>query len=126
MYPFAASDFQVMLRDAYENFTFFRQAMLMAVEEGVTGNCSYYGYMLDQWVTKLRGYTDVPAQWYPLYYEYRLWIKGAVEVTQPIADVCHTGGGTVSTETDYKIIDYFTAAVSRLGVMITEAQAIAP
>jgi hypothetical protein len=77
-------------------------------------------------VTKLRGYTDVPAQWYPLYYEYRLWIKGAVEVTQPIADVCHTGGGTVSTETDYKIINYFTAAATGWDGIIAQAQAIAP
>lgn len=127
MYPFFLGDFLEMLRKAASNYAYFQTAMEGAVNNPDTVmSCSYYGNMRDIWLTKLRGFTEVPPEWYPAYYAYRADIQGVVNVTQPIQDVCIAGGGTISTETDWVIIDYLKGAVARTYALIAKVEAGVP
>jgi hypothetical protein len=69
-------------------------------------------------------FSDVPAQWQPLYSEYRSLIAGAFEVTQPIYNVCSAGGGAIDDTTDQQIINFFDAGQNRLYQLIRQANSL--
>jgi hypothetical protein len=85
----------------------------LIVRAGKLGNCDSYKGHVNRWEL-LPAFTDIPADWYPAYYEYRVVLQNVLIATLPIAEVCAQGGGTISDETDQAIISVLQDSKHRL------------
>ena len=84
------------------------------------GDCGSYIGWFALWIAEAPGFTDVPADWYPLYAEYRSLLKQAIESTWEIHTVCDSGGGEVSDETGEACLGFIEWAYPRSEEMVTE------
>lgn len=86
-----------------------------------SGDCGSYGGWFALWITEAPGFQDVPVKWDALYVEYRSLLQQVVFVTWEIHEVCSSGGGTVSDETDAASQNFIDWAYPRFEAMIIEA-----
>lgn len=88
---------------------------------GQQGNCNAYWGYYGRWESR-PGFTEVPDDWYPLYYRYRVILDNVRTLTDPITKVCSGGGGEVPPETDQIILAGLLTAVGQLDQVYAEAQ----
>ena len=70
--------------------------------------------LLDELLRNQAGYNgDVPAEWYPLYFEYRTLIQTAVVTVQPLTDQCFNHTPEPSYDTIAQIVSDLLVLVSR-------------
>lgn len=82
--------------------TYFRDQV---VGPGYTGRCDYVFPPYEELATKRVGYgSDVPADWYSLYYEYRVLVNEAAGYIEPVYALCRKGGGSLSEGQDQVIV----------------------
>lgn len=72
------------------------------------------------WILEAPGFTDVPADWQPLYVEYRSLLQQVVSITTEIRPLCSGTGGEVSAETTQAIVDFLSWAYPRIEQMVVE------
>lgn len=67
------------------------------VGPGYSGRCDYVYPAYEELAWKRVGYgADVPADWYSLYYEYRVLVNEAAGYVQPVYTLCRKGGGSLA------------------------------
>ncbi|MCA9961524.1 MAG: hypothetical protein KC443_20940 [Anaerolineales bacterium] len=92
------------------------------ITKGDLGNCgAYWGYY-GMWESQ-PGFTDVPDDWYPFYYRYRVITQEFLVAVDPITQVCLNNGGSISEETDQAILTWVENLKFRSEQLITEVQA---
>jgi len=124
MHDFEANDFRKELNELVKFQSDFLNYMQVVVSSGQTGSCrTFYNYR-NEMIVSQAGYRNVPAAWYPLYYEYRLLLQEAVGGVQAITSVCDAGGGTITPEQDQAIIQLLTSVIERGQGLVARAQAI--
>jgi hypothetical protein len=88
-----------------------------------TGSCHSYTLLSAVW-TSVHGFSNIPDSWYALYYEYRVLLQRAYELTEPVRTVCSRGGGSVSEDADRAMVEFFDPAQNRLYAILKEARAL--
>ncbi len=85
------------------------------VGSGRTGDCAS-PLNANKELTRVRtGYgSDVPADWYGLYFQYRSLVHEAVNVASPVVTICQQGGGTITDAEDQQIIAGLESVWNRL------------
>ena len=121
--PFKVNDFSKSLEEAHSSFQLFANTMQQIVNDGVTGNCSSYQRSRSDWLG-LPAYADVPPAWHSIYLDYVTLLDDAVAITAPINQVCAAGGGTVDSDTDRKIVEFFTTNQNHFYELIQAANAL--
>ena len=122
--PFNADEFIRYLGLVRDSYRSFNSEMDLFAQTGKPGDCGTFIGWTRLWILEAPGYTDVPADWQPLYTEYRSIIKQVVNVTAEIRPLCNAQGGELSKETTNAIIDFVTWAYPRSEAMVAEANSI--
>jgi hypothetical protein len=100
----------------------FRDEFVL-IAAGKMGDCSFYFWKYySQWEAQ-PAFSDVPANWYPLYYQYRVSLDNVGSATRPISDICLKRGGTLPEETDRLILATTQASIDTLAQLYAQAQA---
>lgn len=68
------------------------------------------------------GFTNVPEDWYPFYYRYRVIIQEFLMAIDPITQVCLTNGGALSEETDQAILTWVENLKMRSEQLLAEVK----
>jgi len=98
------------------------RADFVEIAAGKMGDCSiYFWKFYSQWELQ-PGFTDVPVNWYPLYYQYRQALDNVRTATWPISEICLRRGGTIPEETDRLILATTQASIDSLGRLYAQAQ----
>jgi hypothetical protein len=90
-------------------------------QNGKPGDCGTFIGWTGLWILDAPGFTDTPAQWQPLYVEYRGLLRDVVNLTVDIRGFCQGTGGTLTQETTQAIIDFLAWAYPRTEAMVVEA-----
>jgi len=108
-----------LVRDSFRSFD---SEMGIWQQTNKPGDCGTFVGWVRLWILEAPGFTDVPANWQPLYAEYRSLLQQIVNVTLEIRPLCSgTGyGGAVSAETTQAILDFLTWAYPRSEQMVVE------
>jgi hypothetical protein len=100
----------------------FNSEMTIFAQTGKPGDCGTFLGWTRLWIVQSPGYTDVPSQWWPLYYEWRSLLKQVANLTLEVRNICGgSGSGSVDAQ---PIIDFLSWAYPRTEQMVTEAAAI--
>jgi hypothetical protein len=83
------------------------------------GDCGAFAGWHNVWYTQAPAFTDVPQQWVPLYYEYRVIVQTIHTRTLDTQFRCNMGTGVRGTTTSP--LPYAEYAQARLGEMLIEA-----
>jgi hypothetical protein len=86
--------------------------------------CDTFNGWTRLWLTEAPGYTDVPSNWWPLYYEYRSILQQIVSITGELRDLCAGEGGLISDETVISILIFLQFSYPRSEQMVIEAAQI--
>lgn len=94
------------------------------IAAGKMGNCGvFFWKYYSQWELQ-PGFSGVPANWYPLYYQYRVSLENVRAATWPISEICLKKGGTIPEETDRLILATTQTAIDALEQLYNQAQAM--
>lgn len=104
--PWGVADFRSQVYEGRLNverfLLYFRDQVVGA---GRGGNCREVYPTYQELTQKRAGYgSDVPGDWYALYYEYRVLLQDAASYIEPINALCNKGGGSLSDDLDQRII----------------------
>lgn len=91
-----------------------------AVKEG--GSCPHFWSQYGDWKGQ-PGFTDVPSDWFPLYFRYRTVLEDLRNIANPITQVCINGGGSISDETDKAILAGMENLLPESRQLVAEVQA---
>lgn len=123
LHPWNADDFRKEVRELSQFNLRFVDVLKWLIENNQTGNCwNFYNYR-NELIVSQAGYNDVPADWYSLYYQYRVLVHESVNSIQPITAVCDAGGGSISLEQDLAIIAALTDISARAQQVQVQAEA---
>ncbi len=122
--PFNADTFMNMMGQVRDSFRSFSSEMSLWQEANKSGDCGTFNGWTSLWILRAPGFTDVPADWQPLYGEYRSLLYEVVTLTTEIRSLCSGQGGTVSAETTQAIIDFLNWAYPRSEQMMLELAAL--
>lgn len=122
--PFDADDFIRYLGLVRDSYRSFNSEMDLFAQTSKPGDCGTFIGWTGLWILEAPGYTDVPADWQPLYAEYRSMLRQVVSVTAEIRPLCNAQGGELSKETTQAIVDFVTWAYPRSEAMVTEANSL--
>ena len=122
--PFDADDFIRYLGLVRDSYRSFQSEMGLMTETKKPGDCGTFIGWTGLWILEAPGYTDIPADWQPLYTEYRSLLKQVVSVSAEIRPLCSAEGGDVSGETIQAIVDFLSWAYPRSEDMIIEANVL--
>ena len=99
------------------------RAEFVDIVAGKMGDCGiYFWKYYSQWEAQ-PAFSDVPVNWYPLYYQYRVSLDNVRSATWPISDICLKQGGTIPEETDRLILATTQASIDTLTQLYAQAQA---
>jgi hypothetical protein len=104
-----------------DSFRSFHSEMGLFQETGKPGDCGTFNGWTALWILEAPGFTDVPAEWQPLYVEYRSLLAQVVGLTAPIRPLCAGEGGSISEEETTAIINFINWAYPRMEAMVQEA-----
>lgn len=107
-----------MVRDSFRSFN---SEMSLFAQTGKPGDCGTFNGWTRLWIVEAPGFTDVPANWQPLYAEYRSLLSQIVSITTEIRPLCSGQGGQVTAETTQAIVTFLTWAYPRSEAMVAEA-----
>ncbi len=107
-----------LVRDSFRSFN---SEMGLFAQTGKPGDCGTFTGWTMLWILEAPGFTDVPADWQPLYAEYRSMLSQVVNITTEIRPLCSGQGGQVSPETTLSIVNFLEWAYPRSEAMVTEA-----
>ncbi len=107
-----------MVRDSFRSFN---SEMSLFAQTGKPGDCGTFNGWTRLWIVEAPGFTDVPADWQPLYAEYRSLLSQIVSITTEIRPLCSGQGGQVTAETTQAIVIFLTWAYPRTEAMVAEA-----
>jgi hypothetical protein len=107
-----------LVRDSFRSFN---SEMGIFEANGKPGDCGTFNGWTYLWIREAPGFTDVPANWQPLYGEYRSLLKQIAEITTEIRPLCSGPGGQVSVETTQAIFDFLSWAYPRTEAMLVES-----
>jgi hypothetical protein len=119
--PFDELDFIDFLGRVRDSFRSYDSEMGQMIQDGKPGDCGTFIGFIWLWVLEAPGYTDVPAQWNPLYVEYRGLLRDVVTLSEDIRALCAAEGGTITQETLQAIVDFLAFAYPRSEQMVVEA-----
>ena len=119
-----ANEFAKEVREVDTNWAQFLTSFKIIVSKGSTGDCSYFrGLWIDTVVGQV-AFTEVPSDWYGVYYEYRVIVNDIVLAVQPLQQICDSGGGTITAEQDQAIIAVLENATARAADLNRRVQAM--
>ena len=107
-----------LVRDSFRSFNSEYQ---LALTTDKAFDCGTFIGWTGLWILEAPGFTDVPADWQPLYVEYRDKLRQIVSLTAEIRPLCNAHGGEISDESARAILAYLLEAYPRLEQMIIEA-----
>lgn len=107
-----------LVRDSFRSFN---SEMSLFGQTGKPGDCGTFNGWTRLWIVEAPGFTDVPANWQPIYAEYRSLLSQIVNITTEIRPLCSGQGGQVSAETTQAIVTFLTWAYPRSEAMMAEA-----
>jgi hypothetical protein len=110
-----------LVRDSFRSFN---SEMDQMVQNGKPADCGTFIGWTGLWILEAPGFSGVPAEWQPLYVEYRALLRDVVTLTADIRPLCQGEGGTVSNETVQAIVDFLAWAYPRMEQMVSEAAAM--
>ena len=120
--PWNRDTFIAALDASKKAVTAFR-AEFVDIVAGKMGDCSiYFWKYYSQWEVQ-PAFSDVPVNWYPLYYQYRVSLENVRSTTWPISGICLKGGGTIPEETDRLILATTQTSIDTLAQLYAQAQA---
>lgn len=123
LHPWNADDFRKEIRELSQFNLKFVDVLKWLIENNQTGSCwNFYNYR-NELIVSQAGYNDVPADWYGLYYQYRVLVHELVNSVQPITAVCDAGGGSITLEQDLAIIAALTDISARAQQIQAQAEA---
>jgi hypothetical protein len=111
-YPFDVAGFSQEVDRMHLSLQAFVRSFGFVDSHG-RGSCTVLVKERNAWIQSV-GFVGAPEPWQTLYVEYRRIISDAVAVTQPIADICAGGGGTVTDEQYRTVVDTVDAAQNRM------------
>jgi hypothetical protein len=119
--PFDVDTFTTNLGLVRDSFRSFNSELGIFEQTGKPGDCGSFNGWTQLWILRAPGFTDVPADWQPLYVEYRSMLRQIVNITAEIRPLCSGTGGEVSAETTQALFDFFAWAYPRIEAMVSEA-----
>ncbi len=119
--PFAVDTFTRYLGLVRDSYRSFNSEMSLFAETNKPGDCGTFNGWTRLWIIEAPGFTDVPADWQPLYAEYRSMLSQIVNITAEIRPLCSGQGGQVSAETTQAIVNFLAWAYPRSEAMVAEA-----
>lgn len=122
--PFDADTFIRYLGLVRDSYRSFNSEMSLFAETGKPGDCGTFNGWTRLWIIEAPGFTDVPADWQPLYAEYRSMLSQIVTITAEIRPLCSGEGGQVTPETTLAIVNFLEWAYPRSEAMVAEAAAL--
>jgi len=118
------NEFAKEVREVDANWAQFLYSFKIIVSKGSTGDCGFFrGIWIDTVVGQV-AFTDVPTEWYGVYYEYRVIVNDIVLAVQPLQQICDSGGGTITAEQDQAIIVALENATARAADLNRRVQAM--
>ena len=110
-----------MVRDSFRSFNSEYQ---LALTTDKAFDCGTFIGWTGLWILEAPGFTNVPADWQPLYVEYRDKLRQIVNLTAEVRPLCNADGGTISEESSDAILAFLLQAYPRLEQMIIEANGL--
>lgn len=107
------NEFAKEVREVDENWAPFLTYFRNVVANGTTGDCGRFRALWIDTVVGQVAFTEVPADWYGVYYEYRVIVNDIVLAVQPLQPICDSGGGTITPEQDQALIAGLESATAR-------------
>ena len=118
---FDADTFTRYLGLVRDSFRSFNSEMGLFAQTGKPGDCGTFNGWTMLWILEAPGFTNVPADWQPLYAEYRSMLNQIVNITTEIRPLCSGQGGQLTVETTQAIINFLGWAYPRSEAMVAEA-----
>ena len=117
-----AAEYRNYLGQFRDSLRSFNSEMGIFQQTGKPGDCGTFLGWARLWIVQSPGYTDVPSQWWPLYYEWRSLLKQVADLTVEVRNICGgSGSGSVDAQ---PLIDFLSWAYPRSEQMVTEAAGI--
>jgi hypothetical protein len=107
-----------LVRDSFRSFNSEYQ---LALTTDKAFDCGTFVGWTWLWILEAPGFTDVPAEWQPLYNEYRDQLRQIVSLTAEIRPLCNAEGGKISDESSKAILAFLLDAYPRTEQMMIEA-----
>jgi len=85
---------------------------MQRVINGETGSCNAFYSYRNEMVVSQAAYDVVPPEWYSIYYRYRVAVHNAVGAVTEITAICDAGGGNISTESLFNMLDALNTIVA--------------
>ncbi len=119
------NEFAKEVREVDANWTQFLTYFRNAVNNGSGISCSTFRPLWIDTVVGQVAFTEVPPEWYGVYYEYRVIVNDIVLTVQPMQPPCDTsGGGTITGEQVQAILAGLENAVPRAQDLNRRVQAM--
>ena len=116
-----AEEYRSYLSQFRDSMRSFNSEMSIFAQTGKPGDCGTFLGWTRLWIVQSPGYTDVPSQWWALYYEWRSLLKQVANLTLGVRNICGgSGSGSVDAQ---PLIDFLSWAYPRTEQMVTEAAA---
>lgn len=119
--PWNADTFIRYLGLVRDSFRSFDNEYRLALTTDKAFDCGTFIGWTGLWILEAPGFTDVPADWQPLYSEYRDKLRQIVNLTAVVRPLCSAEGGTISEESSNAILSFLLAAYPRMEQMVIEA-----
>lgn len=117
-----AEEFRSYLGQFRDSLRSFNSEMTIFQQTGKPGDCGTFLGWTRLWIVQSPGYTNVPSQWWALYYEWRSLLKQVADLTVEVRLICGgSGDGSVEAQ---PLIDFLTWAYPRTEQMVIEAAGI--
>lgn len=117
-----ADEFRSYLGQFRDSLRSFNSEMSIFQQTGKPGDCGTFLGWTRLWIVQSPGYTNVPSQWWALYYEWRSLLKQVADLTVEVRLICGgSGDGSVEAQ---PLIDFLTWAYPRTEQMVIEAAGI--
>lgn len=113
-----------LVRDSFRSFTVDWVPILADERERNRGDCGAFRGWYLLWVQQAPAFTELPAQWLPLYYEYRQLLQQAFNHTDQIQKQCFSLTLPAGAVQDDDPATFFPAAYPRLEEMLQQAYSI--
>ena len=119
------NEFAKEVREVDANWTQFLTYFRNAVSNGYSISCGTFRPLWIDTVVGQVAFTEVPPEWYGVYYEYRVIVNDIVLTVQPMQPPCDTsGGGTITGEQVQAILAGLENAVPRAQDLNRRVQAM--
>ena len=119
--PWNADTFIRYLGLVRDSFRSFDSEYRLALTTDKAFDCGTFIGWTRLWIVEAPGFTDVPADWQPLYSEYRDKLRQMVNLTAEVRPLCNAQGGTISEESSNAILSFLLVAYPRMEQMVVEA-----